>query len=64
LVIQAKSSSSGNISKMLASVFAPTGKGNSGSGNTRVEREANKIINVTPEKKRNVVLDADPLDED
>jgi hypothetical protein len=50
LVLQAKSSSPGNISKMLASVFAPTGVGGSGSGNTKVERAANRVINVTPAK--------------
>lgn len=49
LEIKAKGGAPGSVASMLASVFAPTGNGGSGSGNTRVEREANKLINVTPE---------------
>jgi intein/homing endonuclease len=64
LVIQAKSSSSGSISKMLASVFAPTGHGTSGSGNTKAEREANRIINVTPSTKKSSDLNDSSLDEE
>jgi len=63
LVIQAKSSTPGNLSRMLASVFAPSGAGTSGSGNSPVERAANRVINVTPARKENVDLGSELLDE-
>lgn len=48
LHITAKGDQVGSVSKMLASVLAPKGSGSSGSGNTRTQRAAKNIINVTP----------------
>lgn len=62
IIIQAKSNQTGSIGKMLASVFAPSGSGGSGSGNTKTERAANKIINVTPAKDKKNFLDDPSLD--
>jgi hypothetical protein len=61
IVIQAKSSQPGSIGKMLASVFSPMGSGGSGSGNTKTEQAANRIINVTP-AKNSFMDDDDSLD--
>jgi hypothetical protein len=62
IIIQAKSNQVGSIGKMLAAVFAPSGSSGSGSGNTKTERAANKIINVTPVKDKKNFLDDTTLD--
>ncbi|HUX79065.1 MAG TPA: hypothetical protein VMW10_04875, partial [Alphaproteobacteria bacterium] len=41
----------GTLANMMAAVFAKTGSGGSGSGNTRVQRDANKIIDVPFEEE-------------
>ncbi len=48
LHITAKGGQAGSVSKMLASVLSPKGSGSSGSGNTRTQRAAKNVIDVTP----------------
>lgn len=50
MTIHAKGSG-GTLANMMAAVFSKRGTGGSGSGNTRVQRESNKIIDVPSEKE-------------